>query len=175
MFVNRKLAATVIGIATLPTATWLPTGLISAAEASSKTQNLTVSATVNTNCNFPGSATDVAFGTYDPVSANLTTPLDAAGNFYLSCTKGGSAVMSVSLGAQASGAQRRMIASGNYLNYDIYSDTGRTTAWNMTTTVNASFATTSNKQQFFVYGRIPAGQDVATGSYADTITVTATY
>jgi len=48
------------------------------AHAATATANLDVTATISANCTISTSA--VAFGTYDPISANNSTPLDATGS-----------------------------------------------------------------------------------------------
>jgi spore coat protein U-like protein len=63
---------------------------------------------------------------------------------------------------------------GNYLSYEIFSDSGRVTVWNTTNTVaytDAGGAATSLP----IYASIPAGQDTVAGEYSDTITLTITY
>ena len=68
------------------------------------------------------------------------------------------------------------MASGTErLGYLLYSDTGRANVWGCQAStqfpyVSASSATTT---AMTVYGRIPAGQDVApAANYADTVTIT---
>ena len=149
--------------------------------AGSDTANLTVTANVNATCKLSNSVA-VAFGTYDPVLANASTPLDANGSFDIKCTKGSSGTLKLNTGlygANASGTTRALKAasSANYLNYDLYTASGRTTVWNDTTNT-VLYGPASNASAFTetVYGRIPAAQvNAVADSYADTVTVTVTY
>jgi spore coat protein U-like protein len=62
------------------------------------------------------------------------------------------------------------------LGYDLYTNAGRSTVWGCTTTNDVDVTSTSSAANVMtVYGRIPAGQDVATGSYSDTVVVTVTF
>jgi len=136
----------------------------------------TVTVVVQAECTVSTGA--VNFGAYDPVSANAVTPRDSTGTVNVYCTAGTLATVSLDLGSHASGATRRMLAgAANFLNYEIYRDAARTIIWNA---VNTDSGTSASKNTpisggFVAYGRIPAGQDVTMGSYADTMLVTVNY
>lgn len=135
----------------------------------------TVTATVGSECTV--SSSSVNFGAYDPVSANATTPRDSTGTVNVYCTPGTLATVALDLGIHASGSTRRMLAGANLLTYEIYRDSTRTVVWN-TTNTNSGTSTSKNtpiNSGFIAYGRIPAGQDVAIGSYSDTVLVTVNY
>ena len=69
------------------------------------------------------------------------------------------------------------------LNYNLYSNSTRTTVWGdgtgSTQTVLGSNqvkpATPTFTDNFTVYGSVPALQDAAVGAYSDNITITLTY
>lgn len=135
--------------------------------------NLVESVTVQANCRIVGGVVSMSFGSYDPSLANITQDLDATSSFSVRCTPGTIAVISMDSGQNASGGMRRMAnALGDKLNYQIYTDSSRSSVWDTSNTVNYS----SNNllaRNFTVYGRIPAGQsNVNAGSYADVVTVT---
>jgi spore coat protein U-like protein len=66
---------------------------------------------------------------------------------------------------------RKMNSGAVMLNYGLYQNAGLTTNWGTTTgTDTLATAYTTTAVTVPVYGTIPAGQVVATGSYADTIT-----
>jgi spore coat protein U-like protein len=68
-------------------------------------------------------------------------------------------------------AGRRMASGASYINYFLYSDSSRASAWN-----SVAGTGTGSDQTFTVFGRIPSGQSVSnTGSYADTVIATITY
>jgi spore coat protein U domain-containing protein, fimbrial subunit CupE1/2/3/6 len=149
------------------------------AVAATATSNFTVTATVVASCTI--STTAIAFGNYDPVVANATTPVDANGTVTVACTAGAATTVGMSQGANPTGtstaaAPLRQMASGavNRMRYDIFQDAARATVWADTGTAGAQAynATTKNATVLSVYGRIPAGQDVSTGAYTDTVTAT---
>ena len=145
--------------------------------ASPATANLNVSASVVGNCTI--STAPVAFGAYDPVSANASTALDATGTVTVTCTRGAGLSIDLGLGANASGSTRRMTdgaGTPSYMNYELYSNAGRTTVWGSGASgLTIAAAPSIAARNFTVYGRIPAGQDVAIGSYADTVVASINY
>lgn len=167
MFVNSVRAALSLGM------------LIAApAMAGTSTASLAVSSAVAINCTV--STASVAFGSYDPVSTNAASgaDLDGTGTLNVACTKGATVTADLSNGANVSGTQRRLANGVNFLNYDLYRDSGRTLAWtsgagnNVNPYAPSATATTNAATNVTVYGRIPKGQDAASGSYSDTVTVT---
>ena len=98
-----------------------------ASYAGSTAVTLTVSASVTENCNVTNTAT-LAFGAYDPVSANASTAKTGAATIAMTCTKGANGVtIDVANGSNFSGGTRRLKASGSatFLNYAVYQpDTG---------------------------------------------------
>jgi spore coat protein U-like protein len=144
--------------------------------AATATANLTVSATVSVNCAV--TAGTLAFGAYDPVVTNASAALDGSGTFTVACTKGATGVtIDLGQGANYSGG-RRMVAAGNYLPYQVYSDAGRTTVWGSTSggaTVAVAAPASSAPATYTVYGRIAAAQDVPAGGYGDTVVATVNF
>ncbi len=105
-----------------------------------------------------------------------------AANFTVTCfadSLGGSAHYQVAVnnGVNSSGSQNRAALTGNYLNYNLTSDSGCLTAWNGTTYIPAIAYTTPNLpangtdiKTYSYYGCVPAGLTVpATGTYTDTV------
>lgn len=153
---------------------------------SPQTGSFAVTATVNASCRVTGT-TNVAFSStvaYDPADVHFAAPLDAAGNVTVRCTKGTTAAVALDQGLNPAGGStcvnplRRMSDGGaERLSYGLYTDAARTTAWGCDATNDQSFtAVGSNSPTTLqVFGRIPAAQDVAPGSYTDTVTVTVTF
>ncbi len=142
----------------------------SASFAATTTTTFQVTATVAAACSV--SATDHSFGAYAGVQ------LDATSTITPTCTLLTPYSISLDTGANASGTQRRMknTASADYLSYSLFSDALRTIVWGTGgggTVVNG--VGTGLAAPSTVYGRIAAAQNVPTGSYADTITVTLTF
>jgi len=132
------------------------------------------------------SATGPNFGIYNPFTV---TPTVANGLITVTCTltSGGAATVNVvdsfSTGASGSYATRTMISGANKLNYNIYYDAAYTSIRGNGTggaptggaTYNLTSTNPSQTNTGIIYGRIPAGQNVAAGSYTDVITLTLTF
>jgi spore coat protein U-like protein len=142
-------------------------------------------AAVTVNCT--ASAGGIAFGIYNPLSAvaNVST-----GTLQVTCNGTGNGKTQVTLnvtlstGLSGSYATRTMFSGVNTLNYNIFSTaaytqiigdgSGGTVAGSVGPfRVTAGGGNVVETETF--YGRIPASQDVAPGSYSDVITVTVTY
>lgn len=127
------------------------------------------------NCSV--SATNVAFGTYDPFSGSA---LDSTGTVTVDCGTLTSTQYTVSLSTGGNGTYfpRAMNSGGNTLPYNLYTDSAHTTIWGdgsgATATVSGS-ASLGNPKNHTVYGRIPGGENPVVGSYADSITATVTF
>jgi spore coat protein U-like protein len=87
--------------------------------------------------------------------------------------------LDVGLNGGGTATTRAMIvagAPGVLLNYGLYSDNTHTTGWGPLTASGAIAGTGNGAgQPLNIYGQILAGQLVAPGAYADTITATVTY
>jgi spore coat protein U-like protein len=129
------------------------------------------------------SATALSFGPYDPTSA---TARDSTGTVTVACTAtllGLSASWDVLLSTGGSGsfAPRRLFSGGNSLQYNVYINAGRTQVWGDATGGTAKVSDSqfilvgTSQYSYTTYGRIPALQDRAPGTYTDTITVTVNY
>lgn len=138
---------------------------IPASYAATTTTTFTVTATVVNTCS--ATATNLGFGTY----VNVT--IDATSTVSVTCTSGGAYTVGLSNGANYSAPNRRMTNGSAFLNYELYSDAGRLTVWNDTTTVAGTGS--GSAQDLTVYGRLPGTQGLIAGSYTDTITATVTY
>jgi spore coat protein U-like protein len=143
------------------------------AQAATATANLSVTARVVQQCTI-SAPTTLAFGDYDPVSVNAAVPLDASTTISVACTRGSSGVwVGLGLGANASGTTRRMAAGTERLNYEVFSDAGRSTVWGNTSGTGVNYVPTSRAPfALTVYGRVAAGQDAAVGDYTDTVIAT---
>jgi spore coat protein U-like protein len=141
-------------------------------------------AAVTVNCT--ASASSIAFGIYNPFN---TTPTTSTGNLRVTCTGSGTGSTTITVGVTLSTglsgnfATRKMFAGANSLDYNIFWSTAYTQI--MGDGSGGSFAGTTQPFTIFaggtgtatgtMYGRVPAQQDVAPGSYVDTILVTVTY
>lgn len=138
-------------------------GTMGAAHAATATTNFNVTANVTASCAVI--ATDLAFGAYDPA---VLTPRDSTSTITVVCTN--TTPYGIDVGATP--AARTMTGPGGaLLNYGMFNEAGRTTAFGVTGAVGTGLS-----QNYTVYGRIPAGQFGATpGAYSAIVTVTVTY
>ncbi len=152
----------------------------SGVQAATATSSLSVTATVSANCTI--TTQPVAFGAYDPVVANATTPLDGTGTVTVTCTNGSAATITLDQGTDPEGGStdaaplRQMKDSGSdVLAYTLYQDTGRTDVWGNTTGTGEAVTGTGAADNVTVYGAVAAGQNVPANSYSDTVTATVTF
>ncbi len=133
--------------------------------AATAATTIVVSATVLSFCNI--SASPLAFGNYSSAALSATTTVTT------NCTLG--TTFNVGLdngsGTGASTATRKMSYLTNTLTYGLYSDASHSVAIGTTVGTNTVSGTgTGALQTTTIYGFIPAGQTVAPGAYADTVT-----
>lgn len=125
------------------------------------------------------SATPTNFGVYDPVSS---APTDANGTVTIACDLSADVLpaFSVSLSSGSGSYSARTMRSGSAsLSYDLYTTASHTTVWgdgtSGTATQSGDGILVLDSVSLTVYGRVPAGQYVDAGSYADTIIVSVEY
>ena len=128
----------------------------------------------------------IAFGLYNPLSGSSDA---AAGTLRIDCSGRGTgsttitANLTLSAGLSGSYATRTMLFGTNKLDYNIYWSTaysqimgdGTGGSFGGTTGAFTVAAGGTSSATGTMYGLVPASQDVAPGSYADTIVVTVTY
>jgi spore coat protein U-like protein len=117
------------------------------------------------------STTPVSFGTYDVFSSIATA---STGTVVYWC--GWARSISVYLGKGIAGTNtpaRQMASGANRLNYNLYLDAAHTRIWGDPSPNSYSAnGVWFSGATLTVYGLIPALQDVATGSYSDSVTAT---
>lgn len=129
----------------------------------------------------------VAFGVYD---GTLTTPTDSTGSVTLRCTHTGKAAtktsytIALSAGSSGSFAPRRLRSGPATLDYNLFSDAGRSAVWGDGTSGSVLVAGTLlvnpgnfvlNEAVHPIYGRVPPQQSADSGAYGDQILVTVTF
>lgn len=159
------------------------------------TAQLAVSAAVKQNCTI--STTALAFGDYDPVTANSSTALTGTATVTITCSKGTTTggsngpQIGLSTGGHPSGSIRRMehsVSTGVFLIYELYKPTtnapgavcpaaGSGTIW---TDVTPDWLVTDipadkNARTYNICGVVSAGQDAPVGNYTDTVTATVNF
>ena len=114
------------------------------------------------------------FGNYDTLTS---FPLDTTGDITITCDSDVSFIVRLDPGINSGGSyspRRMQLPGGTWtLGYNLYRNTARTEIWGDGT--NNTFLRTGtgsvNPTVLSVYGRIPPGQRVPVGNYADTVTV----
>ena len=123
--------------------------------------------------------TPINFGTYDTFSG---TPLDAVGMITVNCT-GDINKADVTLGVSSTSGSfnpRRMKRSGgsDLINYNIYTDVTRSVIFGDGTGGTSDVQVKRRgkpepwSENVSMYGRIPPSQDVAAGTYSDSLSAT---
>ena len=158
------LAASVLGCLVLGLA-------VTPAVAATATTTFQVTATIQATCVV--SATPMAFGTYTGVVATSTSTVS------VTCTNTTPYNVGLDQGVStgATVTTRKMTGpSGALLGYVLTSDSSHATNWGKTIGTDTVTGTgNGSAQALTVYGQVAAGQYLAPGAYADTITATVTY
>ena len=152
-----------------------------ASAGSPQTANLSVQSNIAANCTITTSI--LQFGTYDPIVTNASTPLAGTGGITTTCTTGASPVITLGQGLHTGGGssdaapvRQMQDGSSDNMGYGLYQDNAYAHVWgNTTATAPAIVTGTGLPQTVPVYGRVPAGQNLPSGSYADTVVATVTF
>ena len=153
-------------------ACWLTATLIAAAQpvrAGTDTDQLMVTATVLSAWSLNGGT--LAFGAY---TSGQATNLDVTGAInYVNCS--GNLSFALDGGGSGNINARQMSSGSNRLNYQIYRNAARNAIWGTGADAHAVVLIGTQSGATTVYGRIPASQIVADGSYTDVVNITLTF
>jgi spore coat protein U-like protein len=137
---------------------WALLSLLAAAPAKGQTCTVTVS--------------PVIFGNYSPFSA---APLDSTGQVVANCAGAQGYAVTLNAGVNSGSFSNRHLVHGkSRLFYQLYSDGARTRVWG-DGTGGSTIVSATTSASLTIYARIPALQNVAAGTYADTVLVTINY
>lgn len=152
-----------------------PTGGATAVSSGS-----TWTATIPANANV--SATTLNFGSTSTLSSNV----DSTATISVQATNTTPYSIGLGNGTNASGSQRRarLGATANFINYNLFTDSGRSQAWSTSTSTTSCTGGagtcvlgtgTGASQNTTVYGRVPSQSVPAAGTFTDTVVVTVTF
>ena len=147
----------------------------------SKNIAFTTTAIISANCNV--STTVMNFGS---ASTTISSNIDSTATITAQCSNTTPYSISLDNGTNVSGSQRRIRlgATGNYINYSLYTDAARSVSWLATTTTTSCTGGASTcalgtgtgaNQNVTVYGRVPPQTAPAAGNFSDTVLITVTY
>ena len=157
-------------------------GFNTAIFAGTSADNMIVLASVGISCTI--SVVDIDFGNYDPT---LDADHTASGSVTSSCTTGGAVTLTLGEGAgkdivnsSPETPVRRMYgltgaATGTYLPYGLFQDSGHDTIFGGTPSTGKAFDFTGSAIVTTIHGMIPKLQTAAIGGYSDSVPVTLTY
>lgn len=145
---------------------------VATGNAVTTTTTFQTTATVISSCSV--SAGNLAFGNYDALSA---LPTNATSSVTVQCTLQSpySLGLNAGTGTGATVAVRKMTKGVDTLNFALYKDASHLVLWGDTGADLVSGTGTGAAVVITVYGQVPAAQNVPTGAYADTVTVTVNY
>jgi spore coat protein U-like protein len=113
----------------------------------------------------------VAFGNYDTLT---NTSLDGAGSITVTCDTTDSYTVALSSG-HGTLLSRQLQSGENVLYYNLYTDALRSMVWGDGTSGTSLVSGSATSATYSIYGLVPGGQNVAAGTYGDTITVTLSF
>lgn len=140
------------------------------------------------NCSCSVETTGINFGIYNPTEGGAST---ARGHIIVTCVGGTPTVMEASYnvsyciklsrGTSNTYLPRFMQASGEHLNYNLYTTEGMVSVWGDgtegTVTLSDNYAAVQRPtpKDYTVFAKIFPLQKVGVGTYSDMVTVTVTY
>lgn len=141
----------------------------SAVQAVTVSSNLVVSTTVPAACSFNVAPSAMSFAAYTGASN-----VDATSTMQITCSSGLSYTVFVTT-STGTRAMNTAVPGPTPLNYELYTDSGRTTVFPSTAAGATAQTGNGSGQALTIYGRIPSGQTVPIGAYSQTVTVNVDY
>jgi spore coat protein U-like protein len=119
------------------------------------------------------STSPLVFGTYNVFSA---TPVDSTATVSYRCNGNADGVLvAITKGQSPTFLPRQLGKGTERLSYNLFRDAARTSVWGDftggTSALNDLNPPNNKEVDVTIFGRIPPGQDISAGSYADTVTV----
>ncbi|KAA3640234.1 MAG: spore coat U domain-containing protein [Proteobacteria bacterium] len=144
----------------------------STAQAATVTDSMPVTITIENACEISTAPTTLDFGTQGVLSANI----DSLSTISVTCTTAAPYNIGLNGGASGNINARTMTDGTDFVGYQLYQESGRTTVWGDTVGSNTMASTGTGVEQYFsVYGRVAPQTTPPAGTYNDSVTVTVTY
>ena len=144
------------------------------ARAATATNSFAVQMTITSQCTVTNPTT-LNFGS----SGLLGAVVNASNTFSVTCTNTTPYTIGLDSGANVSSGQRRMkggTANNEYINYNLFQDSGHATPWGNATGSWVSGAGAGSATSYTVYGQVPVQNTPSpSANYADTVNITVTY
>ena len=141
--------------------------------AATTTDTFTAQIVITEDCDIV-SAGDLDFGSAGVLASNV----DATATLSVQCTNSTTydIGLNAGLGTGADTTTRRMMDGAEFVDYQLFSDSGRATNWgNSVGTDTVSDTGDGAAQDHTIYGRVPVQSTPSAGTYLDTVTVTVTF
>jgi len=112
---------------------------------------------------------------------NLANPLNGQGTVSTTCTNGLTNTIELDQGLNAATGStvevplRQMRSGSAVMGYFLYQNSGRTTVFGGDAPTGVGQTGTGGNANLTVFGQVTGGQNVAPGSYADTVTATVAF
>ena len=133
------------------------------------TDTFDVLITINAFCAITA-PTDLNFGANNLLNSNV----DNSSTFNVQCTNTTPFDIELDNGANFSASRRMSDGAGNFVDYALYQDAGRSTAWGSGGAAQSDTGT-GTVVGYTVYGRVPPQTTPAPGNYLDTVTISVIY
>jgi spore coat protein U-like protein len=143
--------------------------------AGSVTADMNVKIQIQNACQITTAPSDLDFGTAGPLTSNV----DQKTTFGITCTDNAPFNVGLNSGLNGGGdvtARKMDDGAGDFVSYQLYSDSTRSTVWGNTINTDTVADTgTGNEVTYTVYGRVAPQTTPPAGAYQDTVAVTVTY
>ncbi len=111
-----------------------------------------------------------------PNVGTLDSAVTATNTITITCSSNLPYHVGINNGLNSTGNTRRMTNGNSHINYELYADSNRSQRWgNTVQTDTVPGNGTGQKQDYNVFGVVPAQGTPSSGTYSDTLTVTVTY
>lgn len=140
-------------------------------------RSLVFSATLSLSVGMPSKAqaahctmqtTNISFGNYDVFNP---APVSSTGRITVSCNRTSSYTITASTGNSGNFLLRQMSFGSYRLAYNLYINNTYSTVWGNGNTGTAAIVNTAVSGTHTIFGQLPARQNVASGTYSDTLIV----